>query len=101
MEASEKARFDQLYQHHLRALKLRGMSDSTIDVYARAVRRVAQHYDCCPDRLTIEQLVIRVGAGFAPGRGSLFCRAGRVAFLEHGQGGPHRSAIFLAIRAQA
>ena len=27
------------------------MSDSTIDVYARAVRRIARFYDCCPDRL--------------------------------------------------
>lgn len=62
MEASEKARFDQLYQHHLRALKLRGMSDSTIDVYARAVRRVAQHYDCCPDRLSAEQLEVYFAA---------------------------------------
>ncbi len=56
MEASEQTRFDTQYQHHLRALKLRGMSDSTIDVYARAVRRLAGHFDCCPDRLNIEQL---------------------------------------------
>ncbi len=32
------------------------MSDSTIDVYARGVRRITQYYDCCPDRLTTEQL---------------------------------------------
>jgi integrase len=32
------------------------MSGSTIDVYARAVRRIAQHHDCCPDLLTTEQL---------------------------------------------
>ncbi len=56
MKSSEQTRFDTLYQRHLRALKLQGLSDSTIDVYARAVRRVAQHYDCCPDRLTSEQL---------------------------------------------
>ena len=54
MESSEQIRFDKLYQQHLRALKLQGLSDSTIDVYARAVRRVAQYYDCCPDRLTTE-----------------------------------------------
>jgi integrase len=58
MTKSEQARFDKLYQRHLRALRLQGMSDSTIDVYARAVRRVAQHYDCCPDRLSVEQLEI-------------------------------------------
>ena len=51
MEADEQKRFDTQYQHHLR-----GMSDSTIDVYARAVRRLAAHFDCCPDRLNIEQL---------------------------------------------
>jgi len=56
MKSSEQTRFDRLYKRHLRALKLQGMSDSTIDVYARAVRRVAQRYDCCPDRLTTEQL---------------------------------------------
>jgi len=56
MKSSEQIRFDKLYQRHLRALKLQGMSDSTIDVYARAVRRVALRYDCCPDRLTTEQL---------------------------------------------
>jgi len=36
MKSSEQTRFDTLYQRHLRALKLQGMSDSTIDVYARA-----------------------------------------------------------------
>ena len=56
MSTTEQCRFDTLYHRHLRALKLRGMSDSTIDVYARAVRRIAQFYDCCPDRLTTEQL---------------------------------------------
>jgi len=56
MKSREQSRFDRLYKQHLRALSLQGMSDSTIDVYARAVRRVAQYYDCCPDRLTTEQL---------------------------------------------
>ena len=56
MEASEQKRFDVLYNKHLRALKLKGLSDKTIDVYSRAVRRIAHRYDCCPDNLTIEQL---------------------------------------------
>jgi integrase/recombinase XerD len=56
MKASERTRFERLYQRHLRALKLQGMSESTIDVYARAVRRLAERYDCCPDRLSTEQL---------------------------------------------
>jgi len=58
MIPSEQTRFDTLYQRHLRALKLQGLSDSTIDVYARAVRRVALHHDCCPDQLTTEQLEV-------------------------------------------
>ena len=37
MEPTEKAHFDSLCQTDLRALKLRCFSESTIDVYARAV----------------------------------------------------------------
>jgi len=62
MISSEQTRFDKLYKRHLRALKLQGLSDSTIDVYARAVRRIAQHYDCCPDQLTTEQLEVHFAA---------------------------------------
>ncbi len=56
MEANEQQRFDTLYAQHLRALKLRGYSASTIDVYARAVRRLADYFDCVPDQLSIEQM---------------------------------------------
>jgi integrase/recombinase XerD len=56
MESSEQKRFDNVYKRHLSALKLQGLSESTIDVYARAVRRIAQYHDCCPDGLTTEQL---------------------------------------------
>jgi integrase/recombinase XerD len=55
MEKSEKKRFKQLYQRHLRLLKLQGKAQKTIDAYARAVRRIRQHFDCCPDQLTPEQ----------------------------------------------
>jgi len=58
MEANEQTRFDTLYAQHLRALKLRGYSASTIDVYARAVRRLTDYFDCVPDQLSIEQLEI-------------------------------------------
>jgi len=61
MDSSEQSRFDKLYQRHLRMLKLQGKSDKTIDVYARAVRRIAKHFDCCPDRLTLEQLEVYFG----------------------------------------
>ena len=61
MDSSEQSRFDDLYQRHLRMLKLQGKSVKTIDVYARAVRRVSKHFDCCPDQLTPEQLEIYFG----------------------------------------
>jgi integrase/recombinase XerD len=57
MTATEQTRFDKLYNLHLRTLKLRGMSDKTIDSYAQAVWRVSSHFDCCPDQLTTKQLV--------------------------------------------
>jgi len=56
MIASEQKRFDTLYAQHLRALKLRGYSASTIDVYSRAVRRLARYFNCVPDQLSVEQL---------------------------------------------
>jgi integrase len=56
MKDSEQTRFDNQYQRHLRALKLQGMSDKTIEAYARAVRRIAHYFDCCPGRLTVDQL---------------------------------------------
>ncbi len=42
MNGHEQKRFDRLYQRHVRGLKLRGYAASTIDVYARAVRRLVR-----------------------------------------------------------
>ena len=56
MKPTEVNRFNKLYQHHLRLLKLQGKSQKTIDAYARAVRRISKHFDCCPDQLIPEQL---------------------------------------------
>ncbi|MBU4318366.1 MAG: phage integrase N-terminal SAM-like domain-containing protein [Proteobacteria bacterium] len=58
MTPTEEKRFKKLYEHHLRSLKLQGKSQKTIDAYSRAVRRVSEHFDCCPDQLTPEQLEI-------------------------------------------
>jgi integrase len=55
MNQTETNRFNKLYQHHLRLLKLQGKSKKTIDAYSRAVRRIREHFDCCPDQLTLEQ----------------------------------------------
>lgn len=56
MNKKETKRFNELYERHLRLLKLQGKSQSTIDAYSRAVRRITQHFDCCPDQLTPDQL---------------------------------------------
>jgi len=61
MNQTEVNRFKKLYQRHLRLLKLQGKSQKTIEAYSRAVRRVSDYFDCCPDKLTPEQLEIYFG----------------------------------------
>lgn len=56
MKPSDQNRFNELYEQHLRALKLQGLSHKTIDAYARALRRIAEYYNRCPDQLSTEQL---------------------------------------------
>ena len=56
MNSKEQARFDALYQQHLTQLKLQALAPKTIDTYSRAVRRISNFFDCCPDRLTQSQL---------------------------------------------
>ncbi|MBZ0110894.1 MAG: phage integrase N-terminal SAM-like domain-containing protein, partial [Thermoanaerobaculia bacterium] len=41
---------------HVRALKLKGYAKRTIDCYSRAVRRLANRFDCVPDQISVEQL---------------------------------------------
>ena len=82
MNKSEQKRFDELYHKHLRALKLQGMSDKTIDAYSRAVRRISAWL----------LLSGPVGAGAV---GGILFRTRRVAFVVHGQTGSVRFAVFL------
>ena len=56
MDQKETKRFDKLYQRHLQMLKLQGKSEKTSEAYARAIRRLRDHFDCCPDKLTPKQL---------------------------------------------
>ena len=55
MNKTETNRFNELYQRHLILLKLQGKAQKTIDAYSRAVRRIKNYFDCCPDLLTLEQ----------------------------------------------
>jgi len=56
MTPREKKRFNALYEDHLRALKLQGMSRKTIDCYSRAVRRIVQETGKVPDKLTKREM---------------------------------------------
>ncbi len=56
MNNNELAHYNNLYEQHLTNLKLQGKRPATIDAYARAVRRISHHFDCCPDTLTTVQL---------------------------------------------
>ena len=54
MNKAQQKRYQSLYQQHVNALVRQGKSKSTIDAYSRAVRRITEYFDCCPDRLTTE-----------------------------------------------
>lgn len=56
MNKAQQLKFDALYQQHINALRRQGKAATTIDIYARAVRRITEFYDLCPDRLTLEHL---------------------------------------------
>lgn len=56
MNPYQQRKFDSLYQQHLNALRRQGKSDSTIDVYARAVRRIAVYFDRSPHALSFDEL---------------------------------------------
>jgi site-specific recombinase XerD len=56
MNKVQQKRYQSLYQQHLDALHRQGKSANTIELYARAVRRIAKHFDRCPDTLTLDDL---------------------------------------------
>ena len=56
MNKVQQARFNSLYEQHVNALHRQGKAASTIDVYARALRRITHFFDRCPDRLSQDQL---------------------------------------------
>jgi hypothetical protein len=56
MNKAQQARFDLLYQKHVNALRRQGKAENTIDGYSRALRRITEFFDLCPDKLTQEHL---------------------------------------------
>ena len=56
MNKAQQTHFDSLYQQHVNALIRQGKSKVTIDAYSRAVRRITEHFDQCPDQLALDQI---------------------------------------------
>lgn len=56
MNIDEQTRFTLLYKRYLNELTLQGKQPKTIEMYSRALRKVGDYFDCCPDHLTQEQL---------------------------------------------
>lgn len=56
MNTAQQSRYKSLYQKHVSALHRQGKAESTIDVYSRALRRITDFFDRCPDTFTEEHL---------------------------------------------
>ena len=53
----ETQKFNRYYNKYLETLTLQGYSNSTIEAYTHAIRRVAGYFDRCPDgRLSKDEL---------------------------------------------
>jgi site-specific recombinase XerD len=57
MNKAQQKKFDSLYQQHVNALRRQGKAENTIDSYSRALRRITEFFDLCPDKLTQEHLL--------------------------------------------
>ncbi len=56
MNSTEENRFRPQYEKMQQCLVLQGLRPKTVEAYSRAIRRLAEHFDCCPDELTTDQL---------------------------------------------
>lgn len=56
MNIDEQTRFTLLLKQYLNELTLQGKQPKTIEMYSRALRKVGDYFDCCPDHLTTDQL---------------------------------------------
>lgn len=56
MNTQDLQRYEFLYQQHLTALSLQGKRPATIEGYSRALRRITDYFDRCPDSLSHEDL---------------------------------------------
>lgn len=54
--AAHKRKFELSYEQHLKHLKLKGLRPKTIEAYARAIRRIGEHFDFRIHSLSEQQL---------------------------------------------
>ena len=57
IETPNDQQFKTHYTKHCKYLKLQGLQPKTIDAYARAIRRIGNHFDGNLDTLTSDQLL--------------------------------------------
>jgi site-specific recombinase XerD len=58
MNQLQEQHYKFLYEQHLINLRLQGKRPSTIDAYARAVRRITAFFDKTPDTLNVQELKV-------------------------------------------
>ncbi|WP_254978262.1 phage integrase N-terminal SAM-like domain-containing protein [Cyanobium sp. ATX 6A2] len=56
MDPSEQEHFERLFAANVQAMKLHGLHSKTSDSNSRTLRRVAGHFDRCPDDLSPDEL---------------------------------------------
>lgn len=56
MNSTEQRRFRPQYEKLQQCLVLQGMRPKTVEAYSRAIRRLAEYVDRCPDKLTADDL---------------------------------------------
>lgn len=57
MKTPSNSTFKQNYETHLKHLQLKGLQPKTLEAYARAIRRIGQHFDYRIEALSEEQLL--------------------------------------------
>lgn len=56
MDSTEQRRFQPQYEKLQQCLVLQGLRPKTVEAYTRAIRRLAEYFDRCPDKLTADDL---------------------------------------------
>jgi integrase/recombinase XerD len=56
MDSTEQRRFQPQYEKLQQCLVLQGLRPKTIEAYSRAIRRLADYFKRCPDKLTADDL---------------------------------------------